>query len=110
VCSSDLELAETDWAEQQASVLARPALWVGQQAAYALQPGQALRQNMVRPVPAFGAGAQVRVRSGGQGFEIVVTGEALTAGLPGQPARVRLPGGKVVSGLVGDGQTVDIGL
>jgi flagella basal body P-ring formation protein FlgA len=106
----DAELAETDWAEQQASVLVRPALWVGQQAAYALQPGQALRQNMVRPVTAFGAGAQVRVRSSGQGFEIVVTGEALTAGLPGQPARVRLPGGKVVSGLVGEGQTVEIGL
>lgn len=106
----DAELAETDWAEQQASVLVRPALWIGQQAAYALQPGQALRQNMVRPVPAFGAGAQVRVRSGGQGFEIVVTGEALAAGLPGQPVRIRLPGGKIVSGLVGEDQMVDVGL
>lgn len=106
----DAEMAETDWAEQQASVLVRPALWIGQQAAYALQPGQALRQNMVRPVPAFGAGAQVRVRSGGPGFQIVVTGEALNAGLPGQPTRVRLTSGKIVSGLVSEGPVVDVGL
>ena len=106
----DAEMAEIDWAEHNASVLASPALWVGQQAAYALQPGQALRQNMVRAAPAFATGALVKVSSAGTGFQVVVMGEALGPGLSGQPARVKLPGGRVVTGLVRDGQTVEIGL
>jgi flagella basal body P-ring formation protein FlgA len=106
----DAEVAEIDWAEQNASVLASPALWVGQQAAYALQPGQALRQNLVRAAPAFAAGALVRVSAAGTGFQVVVTGEALGPGLNGQSARVELPGGRVVTGVVRDGQSIEIDL
>lgn len=106
----DAELAEIDWAEQRATVLAAPDLWVGQEAAYTLLVGQALRENMVRPSQAFAVGSQVRVTSSGQGFEVVVTGQALTTGLLGQSARIRLPGGKVVTGLVRDAQTVDLAL
>ncbi len=106
----DAEMAEMDWAEQPYAVLANPERWVGQQAAYALQPGQALRQNMVRPLPAFGPGAQVRVSSAGAGFQVVVSGEALTSGAPGQSVRVRLKGGRIVTGTVRDGQTVEVRL
>lgn len=106
----DADVAEIDWAEQFASVLATPALWVGQQAVYALQPGQALRSNMVRPIPAFGPGAQVRVSSAGAGFHVIVSGVALGAGVTGQSVRVRLQGGRVVTGLVRDGQTVEVQL
>jgi len=106
----DAEMAEIDWAEQHASVLANPDMWVGQQAAFALRPGQALRQNMVRPVPAFGPGAQVRVSSAMGGLHVVVTGQALGAGVTGQPVRVRLSGGRVVTGTVVDGQTVEVQL
>ncbi|MDP2261849.1 MAG: flagellar basal body P-ring formation chaperone FlgA [Hydrogenophaga sp.] len=104
----DAEMAEVDWAEHAAHVLAAPSLWVGQQAAYTLVAGQALRQHMVRPPQAFAAGSQVRVVQTGSGFQVVVTGEALAAGLVGQATRVRLPGGRVVSGLVRDGQTVEL--
>lgn len=106
----DAEVAEIDWADQHASVLATPELWVGQQAAFALRPGQALRQNMVRPVPAFGPGAQVRVSSAMGGLHVVVTGQALGPGVTGQQVRVRLSGGRVVTGTVVDGQTVEVQL
>lgn len=106
----DVEMAETDWAEHPSSVLASRSLWVGQRAAYALQPGQALRQNMVRAAPSFAAGALVKVSAAGTGFQVVVTGEALSPGLHGEKARVRLPGGKVVTGQVRDGQSVEIDL
>ena len=59
---------------------------------------------------AFAAGAMVKVSSAGTGFQVVVTGEAMGPGIEGQPTRVRLPGGKVVSGLVRDAQTVEIDL
>ena len=106
----DAEVAEIDWAEQHASVLGTPELWVGDEAVYALRPGQALRQHMVRPVPAFGPGEQVRVSTSGGGMIVVVTGRSLGTGVPGQSVRVRLAGGKVVTGTVQEDQTVLISL
>lgn len=106
----DAELAEVDWAAHPVSVLARPEMWVGQQTAFPLTPGQAIRQNMVRPTRAFAAGDQVKVNGSGSGFSISATGLALTAGLVGQSARVRLPNGRVVTGLVQEDQTVEMAL
>jgi flagella basal body P-ring formation protein FlgA len=106
----DAELAEMDWAEQSASVLATPESWIGQQAAFALNPGQTLRENMVRPVPAFDRGAQVKVKSEGTGFQVVVSGEAMGVGVVGQTVRVRLNGGRVVTGTVRDGPLVEVRL
>ena len=102
--------AEIDWASHPSPVLGTPERWVGQQAAYALTPGQAIRQNMVRPSQAFEAGAPVKVSSSGRGFAVTVTGQALNTGLVGQTARVRLPNGKVVSGLVRADQSVELSL
>lgn len=106
----DADIAEIDWAEQHAAVLADTSKWVGQLAAYALPAGQALRQNMVRPMPAFGPGAQVRVASLGNGFRVTVVGEALSAGVEGQSVRVRLQGGRVVTGMVREDRTVEVQL
>lgn len=106
----DAELVEVDWAASPATVLARPEMWIGQETAFALTPGLTIRQNMVRPTKAFAAGDQVRVNSSGSGFSISVTGLALTAGLVGQSARIRLPGGRVVTGLVQEDQTVEMAL
>lgn len=106
----DAELVEVDWAAQSAGVLAKPEMWVGQQTAFALTPGLTIRENTVRPMKAFAAGDQVRVHSSGSGFNISATGLALTAGLVGQSARIRLPGGRVVTGLVQADQTVEMAL
>lgn len=106
----DAELAEIDWAEQRSSVLALPERWVGQLAAFALTPGLALRENMVRAPQAFAPGSQVRVSGQGGGFSISATGQALTAGMVGETARVKLPGGRVVTGVVRDAQTVELAL
>lgn len=106
----DAELAEVDWAAHRVGVLAAPERWVGLETAFALTPGQALREHMVRPMKAFEAGAQVRVMGGSGGFRITATGQALTTGLVGQSARVRLPGGKVISGQVQPDQTVELSL
>jgi flagella basal body P-ring formation protein FlgA len=97
----DAELMpEVDWAENRAAVLAKPEQWVGMQAAYALSPGQTLRQNLVRPPQVFGTGSQVRVVTDGAGFQISATAQAMSAGYVGQLARVKLSNGKVVSGAV----------
>ena len=69
-----------------------------------------LRENMVRPVPAFDRGAQVKVKSEGTGFQVVVSGEAMGVGVVGQTVRVRLNGGRVVTGTVRDGPLVEVRL
>jgi flagellar basal body P-ring formation protein FlgA len=106
----DADVAEMDWAEHPASILATPQSWIGQEAAFALQPGQALRANMVRPVPAFERGAQVRVKSIGSGFQVVVTGQAMEDGVMGQSVRVKLGTGRTVTGTVRTGQVVEVKL
>ena len=64
----------------------------------------------MRATEAFSAGSQVRVTQSGTGFQVVVTGQALSSGMVGQTTRVRLPSGKIVTGMVRDSQTVELAL
>lgn len=92
--------AEVDWAAEPASVVADPALWVGQVATRRLLAGQALRQSMFRAPHLFKAGAQVRVVAEGPGFAVNASGQAMTAGAVGQTVRIRMANGKIISGIV----------
>ena len=108
--AQDAMAAEVDWASDASPVLADPALWVGQVAAYPLPAGQPLRQVMLRPAQAFAAGATIRLLTEGAGFSVSSDGQALSNGVVGQLARVRTEAGRVVSGVVLDGRTVRIAL
>lgn len=101
---------EVDWAAEPAAVLPNPDAWVGQVASRALSTGQTLREGMVRAAQVFQAGATVRVLAQGPGFQISSDAQALSAGVVGQLARVRMDNGKVTSGVVLDMRTVRIDL
>jgi len=107
---ADAMEAEVDWAEEASPVVSNPAQWVGQVAMRSLSTGQAVRQSMVRPAQVFQAGAQVRVIAQGTGFQITSDGQALSAGVIGQPARVRMDNGRIMSGVVLDTRTVKLEL
>ena len=106
----DAMQAEVDWAQEPSPILATPAQWLGQVAVRTLGTGQALRQTLLRPAQVFQAGSQVRVLAQGAGFQVVSDGLALSAGVIGQPARVRMDNGRVMSGLVSDHKTVQLDL
>lgn len=106
----DVTEAEVNWAEESSPVLRDRALWVGQTTTRVLTTGQAVRQGMVKPAQVFQAGAPVRVVAQGAGFQISSDAQALSAGVVGQVARVRMENGKVSSGLVLDMRTVKIDL
>jgi len=106
--AADLMQAEVDWAEEASPVMADATPWQGQAATRALTTGQTLRQNMLRPMQVFQAGAQVRVQAQGPGFQITSDGQALSAGVVGQPTRVRMDNGRVMSGTVLDARTVQL--
>lgn len=102
--------AEVDWAEEASPIVSSAAQWVGQVASRALMTGQAMRQGMIKPAQVFQAGTQVRVVAQGTGFQVTSDGQALSAGVVGQAARVRLDNGRVMSGVVLDGRTVRLEL
>lgn len=102
--------AEVDWAEDNQPVLADMGAWRGLVATRPLGTGQTLRQGMVRAPQVFQAGAQVRVIAQGPGFQVTGEAQALSAGVVGQSARVRMEGGRVASGTVLDVRTVKIEL
>lgn len=107
---ADAVQAEVDWAADATSVLADPALWVGQVAARPLQAGQAVRQAMVRPPKLFQAGALVHVSAQGSGYAVSASGQALSAGAIGQTVRIRMDNGKVISGVVNEDGTIAVNL
>ncbi len=106
----DAVMAEVDWAQEDQSVLADPELWVGQTATRGLRTGQVLRRGMVKPSQVFQAGSMVRIVAKGPGFSVTSGGQALSAGVVGEMARVRVDNGRVVSGLVLDMRTVQVNL
>jgi flagella basal body P-ring formation protein FlgA len=108
VTQSDVVQAEVDWAEESSPVLQEPAVWLGQIATRQLTTGMVLRQGLVKPAQVFQPGAQVRIVAQGLGFEIESEAEALSAGVIGQPARVRMDNGRITSGQVLDARTVRI--
>jgi flagella basal body P-ring formation protein FlgA len=106
--ASDVVEAEVDWAEEPASVLPDRTVWLGQTASRSLNTGQVLRQGMVKPTQVFQAGASIRVVAQGRGFQVSGDALALSVGIVGQTARVRMDNGRVASGTVLDVRTVKI--
>ena len=91
-------------------MLVQQSDWLGVTAARGLMPGQVLRQNMVRPVQVFNAGTEVKVLVKQAGFQMSATGRAMGHGFLGQPVRVKMPGGRVVSGRVRRDSSVGVDL
>jgi flagella basal body P-ring formation protein FlgA len=106
VTENDVTEAEVDWAEEPNAVMADPSQWLGQVATRLLTTGQVLRQGTVRPAQVFQAGSQVKVVAQGAGFQIVSDGQAVSTGVVGQLARVRMDNGRILSGVVLDARTV----
>jgi len=106
--ATDVVEAEVDWAAESAQILRDESLWLGQVATRSLHAGQPLRQGMVRPAQVFQAGTQIRVIAKGVGFEISSDAQALSGGVVGQIARVRMENGRIASGVVLDARTVKI--
>ena len=95
---ADLAQAEVDLAEEGSGAVADPAAAIGRTLLRPLPAGAALRQSHLKARQWFIAGEEVKIIARGTGFSAVGVGQALTAGIEGQPARVRTESGRILVG------------
>jgi flagella basal body P-ring formation protein FlgA len=100
--------AEVDWAESPSPVVSNATQWIGAVASGQLVAGQVLRQASIRPAQVFMTGALVRVLAQGPGFTISTDGQALSSGVVGQLAQVKMENGRILAGIVLDSRTVKL--
>jgi flagella basal body P-ring formation protein FlgA len=96
--AADLAQAEVDLAEEPSMAMVETAMLVDRTLARPVQAGQAVRRAHLRARQWFAAGDTVQVSAVGSGFRIAGTGQALTPGVEGQPARVRTESGRILTG------------
>ena len=103
LAAKDLRIAEIDIAEHDGGFYLDAAALAGRTLARPLAAGEGLRATHLAARRWFAAGEIVRITTVGAGFTVAGSGEALTPGIEGLPARVRTESGRVVSGTpVGD--------
>jgi len=105
-----LQQQEVDLAAQASPVIRRPEAAIGRTLARALRPGQAVREADLKARQWFAAGDIVRVVTVGAGFSISTSGQALSPGVEGRDAKVRVDGGRIVSGRATAAHRVEVAL
>lgn len=107
---ANLEEAEVDLAAEPTPAIVDRKLVVGRTLAQSLQPGQAVRQGHLKLRQWFAAGETVKVVAAGEGFSLESSGQAITNGIEGQPARVRTESGLIVTGQPAGERRMEIAL
>lgn len=108
VTLADLKRERGDLAALPESTLTDPAQAVGYHARIAVAAGTPLRRTHLRLPPAVRQGQNVKVVSRGPGFTVSSEGRALNGATEGEPVRVRMPSGQVISGTARNGGVVEV--
>jgi flagellar basal body P-ring formation protein FlgA len=96
---ADLTQAEVDLAENTSEAVLDANFAAGRSLTRAVALGQSLRQFHLKPRQWFAAGDLVKVVAIGPGYRVASQGEAQTAGLEGQAARIKMEGGRMLTGM-----------
>jgi flagella basal body P-ring formation protein FlgA len=110
LADADLDEAEVDLAEEFSAAFVDRKSVVGRTLAQTLKPGQAVRQGHIKARQWFAAGETVKVIAAGDGFALESSGQALTHGIEGQPAKVRTESGRIVTGVAAGERRLELTL
>ncbi len=108
--STQLTLAEVDWAAGPGTASAHTQSLEERVLARPLAAGQAVRSTDLKARQWFAAGETVHIVAKGSGFAVSAEGQAMNPGLDGQPVRVRTESGRVVVGLPVGQRRVELSL
>jgi len=106
--AGDLREQEVELTRELPGLLRDASQLQGRTLTRGLQPGQALRAEMLRTTPVVQSGEPVRLRIQGSGFAITASGLALASAGEGQSLRVRTDLGRVLTGIAHEGREVDV--
>lgn len=106
----DLREGEIELTRESAGVTRDAQALAGRTLMRPVQPGQAVRADMVRATTVVQAGDPVRLRIAGAGFTVTSSGQAMNNAADGQTVRVRTELGKVLTGVAREGRQVDVTL
>ena len=104
--SEHVQEAEVDWAANASPIVLASQDWLGKSLSRNVSMGEALRASLLQSPPAFAAGTKVKLLLQAPGFELASEGQSLSPGKLGEPIRVRLDNGRIVTGKVVDERTV----
>jgi flagella basal body P-ring formation protein FlgA len=93
----------------QPGIVTDEAQVVGKVIKYSIGAGQLLKQDMFRLPYAVTQGQTVQILSEGHGFILRSEGVAMSNVAAGQPVQVKVPSGKLISGIVKSGGIVEVG-
>lgn len=110
LATNDLREGEVELTREGAGVTRDAQTLAGRTLLRGLQPGQAVRIDMVRATPVVMAGDPVRLRILGAGFIVTSSGQAMNTAADGQSVRVRTELGKVLTGVAREGRQVEVTL
>lgn len=105
-----LQRAEVDIAASPDPAITTAPLALGRTLARPLSAGDTLRRGDLKARQYFSAGDVVRIVAVGAGYSVSAEGQAVTAGVEGQPARVRVESGRILSGLPSGDRRMEIAL
>ncbi len=109
VAEADLTRTRGDLTELPAGILTEAGQAVGRTVVQSVSSGRPLRSEMLRQVLVVLAGQSVKLSSAGPGFQVSgAEAKALANAAEGQVVQVRLPSGRVVSGIARAGGVVEV--
>jgi flagellar basal body P-ring formation protein FlgA len=109
ITESQLQRVQADWGALPQPPFAAPESLLGRTLARPVAAGQPLQAGDLQARHWFSAGEPVRVLASGSGFAVASEGVALTPGVEGQPARVRVAGDRVLVGRATGERQVEVG-
>ena len=108
--ASQLAQAEVDIAAAPGAAVSDPMLAVGRTLGRSVAAGATLRQSDLKARQYFAAGETVRVTALGPGWSVVTEGQAIGAGIEGQPVHVRTEGGRLLTARPSGDRQVEVTL
>jgi flagella basal body P-ring formation protein FlgA len=108
ISEADLRTEEIEWTREPQGVAREFSQLQQRVPARPLAAGQPIGLALLTDVPAVAQGDPVKLVGRGQGFSITTDGVALAAASIGQPVRVRVESGKIVTGTAREGRIVEV--
>ena len=106
--SDDITLVTGDLGQLPSGALHGLDEAIGKTVRNSIGAGQALRQNQLLAPLVVQQGQQVIVRFVGDGFSASAEGQALNKAATGEVVRVRMPGGRTLSGTAREDGTIEL--